>query len=90
MKKSNPFGVACFLKKAFFYTQRSIFPVLKQRVQTYFFCGVPFSITVTRLTFGAHFRFVFLCEWLTLFPDIMPLLQISQNFAICFTSLEGL
>lgn len=36
---------------------------------------------------GAQVRLVFLLEWLTRLPDIMPLLQTSQNLAILYTSL---
>ena len=44
------------------YSARSTLPLRRQRVQTYFLGGVPFSITLTRWTLGAQILLDVLCE----------------------------
>lgn len=48
----------------------------KQVVHTYIVLGTPFTIALTRLIFGFHVLLVLLTEWLTLFPNLVSLLQI--------------
>ncbi len=67
-------------------TERCTSPERRQRVHTYFLATVPFSITFTLCTLGAHFLFVLLLEWETLFPETTPLWHTSQNLAISHTS----
>jgi hypothetical protein len=48
--------------------------------------GVPFTTTRTFCVFGDQNVLVFLLEWLTLLPDMVPFLQISQILPIPHTS----
>ena len=57
-------------------------PVRIQRVQTLRITGVLPSNTRIFCVLGAQERRVLMWEWLTVLPDIRPLPQISQNFAI--------
>jgi hypothetical protein len=52
------------------------------RVHTYIFCGAPSTIARTFCTLGDQVLFALRLEWLTVFPEAIPLLQISQYFAI--------
>jgi len=48
----------------------------------------PSTTARTRWIFGFQVFFVFKWEWLTFMPLIVPLPQISQKFAIGYTSLH--
>jgi hypothetical protein len=56
-------------------------PDRKQRLQTYIFLTVPSAITLTRCTFGFHWRLVLIWEWLYFLPKVTLFPQIS-HFAI--------
>ncbi len=53
-----------------------------QRVQTYSVVSFPFISTFTFLRLALYVLGVFLLEWLTRLPDILPLPQIAQTFDI--------
>ena len=71
------------------YTLRSTLPERRQRVQTFSFCGEPFTNACTVSTLGAQPRLVLRLEWLTLLPDITPLLHTSQYLPMLSTSLPN-
>lgn len=60
---------------------RSTLPDFKQEVQTYSFFVAPFTLHLTDLMFGLNILFVFLLEWLTLWPKRTPFPQ-TEHFAI--------
>ena len=69
------------------YTLRSTLPERRQRVHTFIFLGAPFTNTCTVCMLGAQVRLVLRLEWLTLLPDITPLLHTSQYLPMLSTSL---
>lgn len=54
----------------------------KQRVHTYSCETLPSVSVVTLWTLALKVRFVFLCEWLTLLPDTLPLPQTEHTLLI--------
>ena len=62
-------------------------PERKQRVQAFIRHGVPFTIALTLLTLGCQALLERLCEWETLIPKVICLLQISHLAMDC-TSLN--
>ena len=62
---------------------RVTLPERRQRVQTLIRRGVPFTIALTFLTFGFQVLFERLCEWDTLIPKAISLLQISHLAMVC-------
>ena len=52
-------------------------------MQTLIRRGVPFTIALTFLTFGFQVLFERLCEWDTLIPKAISLLQISHLAMVC-------
>ena len=67
---------------------RCTLPDFRHEVQTQTRFLVPFTIAFTFCTLGDQWVLVCLLEWLTLLPDITPLPQISQYFAITHTSFR--
>jgi hypothetical protein len=57
------------------YYARSILPERKHRVHTVTVFTVPFSIMRIFLRFGLQTRFVWILEWLTEFPEMVPFLH---------------
>jgi len=51
----------------------STFPLLRHLVQTLTLLTVPFSMILTFLRFGLNTLFVWIFEWLTVFPATVPL-----------------
>ncbi len=51
-------------------------------MQTYSCDTLPSTSVVTLWTFALKVRFVFLCEWLTLFPATLPLPQTEHTLLI--------
>ena len=68
--------------KPCFGCQFSLFAVLMQRVQTYWVVSFPFISTFTFLRLALYVLGVFLLEWLTRLPDILPLPQIAHTLDI--------
>jgi hypothetical protein len=58
-------------------------PERKQRVQALIRRGEPFTIALTLLTFGFQVLLERLCEWETLIPKAISLLQISHLAMVC-------
>ena len=63
------------------YSARSTLPERRQRVQAYTWVGLPFTIALTRRTFGFQARFARRWEWETRIPNVTPLPQ-NSHFAI--------
>lgn len=83
VKRTPCFGAT---KKGFckpcFGCQFSLFAVLMQRVQTYWVVSFPLISTFTFLRLALYVLGVFLLEWLTRLPDILPLPQIAHTLDI--------
>jgi len=67
---------------------RLTLPERKQRVQTFIRFTSPLTTARTRWILGFQVRFVFKWEWLTFIPANSPFAQISQTFAMRYTSLK--
>ena len=77
LPESVSFWLYCFWKTY----ALSTLPLLKQEVHTYNLLGTPFTLHLTCLIFGFHILFVFLWEWLTLWPN-WTLLPQTAHFAM--------
>jgi hypothetical protein len=62
-------------------------PERKQRVQALILRGEPLTIALTLLTFGFQVLLERLCEWETLIPKEISLLQISHFAMVCTSFL---